>query len=71
MNPQSYQVLASDYDGTLATDGKVTSSTVNALQRLRDLGWQLILVTGRELDHLLEDFEQAEIFALIVAENGA
>ena len=44
-----YLALASDYDGTLATDGRVDNATIAALERLRDSGRRLLLVTGREL----------------------
>ncbi len=33
-----YQVLAADYDGTLATHGEVQPATVEALLRLRQSG---------------------------------
>lgn len=66
-----YFVLASDYDGTLATDGMVHDETIAALERLRDSGRKLILVTGRELDDLLRVFPGADLFDCIVAENGA
>lgn len=65
-----YLALASDYDGTLATDGHVNQETLAALERLRN-GRKLILVTGRELDDLLRVFEQIHLFDLVVAENGA
>jgi hypothetical protein len=66
-----YLALASDYDGTLATDGRVNQETVAALERLRGSGRKLILVTGRELDDLLRTFEQIYLFDRVVAENGA
>jgi HAD superfamily hydrolase (TIGR01484 family) len=66
-----YFVLASDYDGTLATDGQVHDETVAALERLRDSGRKLILVTGRELDDLLRVLPRIDLFDCIVAENGA
>jgi len=66
-----YLGLASDYDGTLATDGRVNQETVAALERLRSTGRKLILVTGRELDDLLLTFEQIHLFARVVVENGA
>ncbi len=66
-----YQVLAVDYDGTLATDGQVDEATVESLVRLRTSpGWHLILATGRRLDPLLEVFPQIDVFHLVVAENG-
>jgi hydroxymethylpyrimidine pyrophosphatase-like HAD family hydrolase len=66
-----YSAIATDYDGTLATDGSVTSSTLEALHRYRDRGGKLILVTGRELDDLLQVFPHTPLFHGIVAENGA
>lgn len=63
--------LASDYDGTLAHHGLVDAPTVEALQRFRDTGRKLILVTGRELDELLGIFPEIELFDRVVAENGA
>jgi hydroxymethylpyrimidine pyrophosphatase-like HAD family hydrolase/energy-coupling factor transporter ATP-binding protein EcfA2 len=65
-----YLVLACDYDGTLASDGVVREETLAALQRLRDSGRKLILVTGRELENLLEVFRAIELFDRVVAENG-
>jgi hydroxymethylpyrimidine pyrophosphatase-like HAD family hydrolase len=66
-----YLLLATDYDGTLAKDGRVDESTLAALERLRATGRRLILVTGRELPELLEIFPQIHLFDLVVAENGA
>jgi HAD superfamily hydrolase (TIGR01484 family) len=63
--------LASDYDGTLAEDGRVASSTLEALDLLRQSGRKLVLVTGRELPDLQEVFPELDRFALVVAENGA
>jgi len=66
-----YLVLACDFDGTLATDGTVRDPTFAALQRLRESGRKLILVTGREIDDLLKVFPPVEVFDRVVAENGA
>jgi len=66
-----YHVLAADYDGTLAKDGRVDPSTVDMLKRLRDSGRKLILVTGRRLEPILELMPSVGIFERIVAENGA
>jgi HAD superfamily hydrolase (TIGR01484 family) len=65
-----YLVLACDFDGTLASDGKVREETLAALQRLRDSGRKLILVTGRELENLIDIFPAIELFDRVVAENG-
>jgi HAD superfamily hydrolase (TIGR01484 family) len=66
-----YLALACDYDGTLASDGQVSSGTVAALERLLASGRKLILVTGRELDDLFSVFPRYDIFEWVVAENGA
>jgi len=63
--------LATDYDGTLAEDGRVAKSTIKALESFRRSGRSIILVTGRELAQLLEVFDRTDLFDWIVAENGA
>ncbi len=66
-----YLALATDYDGTLAHDGRVDAPTLAALERLRATGRKLILVTGREMDDLQRQFAQLDLFEWVVAENGA
>jgi len=66
-----YHVLASDYDGTLASQGLVDDETLQALERLRLSGRKLVMVTGRELDDLGRVFPHLDLFDRIVAENGA
>jgi HAD superfamily hydrolase (TIGR01484 family) len=66
-----FLALATDYDGTLASRGQVGNEAVKALKRFKDMGRQLILVTGRELADVKESFPQLEIFDRVVAENGA
>ncbi len=66
-----YLALASDYDGTLASDGRVDEKTLAALERLRHSGRKLILVTGRHLEDLLQVFPQINLFEQVVLENGA
>jgi hydroxymethylpyrimidine pyrophosphatase-like HAD family hydrolase len=66
-----FLALATDYDGTLASDGHVTPEAIEALERFKDTGRRLILVTGRELRHLKEAFPRLKIFDRVVAENGA
>lgn len=63
--------LATDYDGTLAQDGRVTKSTLSALEKFKKTGRKLILVTGRELPDLKRCFPEFGLFDKIVAENGA
>lgn len=67
----NFHVLATDYDGTIATHGVVDSDTLAALDRVRETGHHLILVTGRELDELLDIFPGVDRFEWVVAENGA
>src|SRR5499427_517073 len=66
-----YHALACDYDGTLAHNGRVNDETVAALERLRGSGRRLIMVTGRELDDLRQNFSRLDLFDRVVAENGA
>jgi hydroxymethylpyrimidine pyrophosphatase-like HAD family hydrolase len=66
-----YKVLAIDFDGTLAHDGRVDESTVNGLRQARAGAVQLVMVTGRELSDLFNTFDHSDLFDLIVAENGA
>lgn len=62
--------FATDFDGTIATDGMVDEPTREALTRLRAGGATMVLVTGREL----KDFDHApeilDLFDSVVAENG-
>ena len=66
-----YLVLATDYDGTLAHDGRVTEQTLHALRQLKASGRKIVLVTGRELPELFTVFPEVDIFDSVVAENGA
>ncbi len=65
-----YVALACDYDGTLATDGRVDDRTLDAVRRLRESGRHVLLVTGRELDDLQQVFPHLDLFDRVVAENG-
>src|SRR5262245_39741382 len=66
-----YFAVACDYDGTLAEHGLVSESTVHALEALRGTGRKLILITGRQLDDLIDVFPGVSLFDSVVAENGA
>jgi HAD superfamily hydrolase (TIGR01484 family) len=66
-----YHALACDYDGTIAWNGRVDADTIAELQRARESGRKLLLVTGRELDDLAKVFPRFDIFDLMVIENGA
>jgi HAD superfamily hydrolase (TIGR01484 family) len=63
--------LASDYDGTLACDGRVDEPTLEALRRFKASGKRLILITGRELVDLRAVFDSMDDFDAVVVENGA
>ena len=63
--------LASDYDETLACQGRVDPPTWNALVQFKASGRKLILVTGRELDDLLKVCGNLDVFDAVVVENGA
>lgn len=66
-----YVILASDYDGTLAENGRVSESTLQSLQRFRQSGRKLVLITGRVLSDLESIFSHLNLFDRVVAENGA
>ena len=65
-----YLALATDYDGTLASHGRVAPETIDALRRLAATGRKLILVTGRRVDDLIDVFPEVAIFDRVVGENG-
>lgn len=71
LGPMPYRLLACDYDGTLAHQGRVDSPTLAALERLRASGRSLALVTGRQLEDLQWVFPHLDLFDRVVAENGA
>ena len=66
-----YLVLVTDYDGTLAKDGRVNEATVEAMTRLRASGRRVILVTGRRMEDLAATCGCLDCFDFVVAENGA
>ena len=69
--PPKYLALATDYDGTIAQNGVVSESTRRALNRWKEAGRKLLLVTGRELPELQKICPFTKLFDSIVAENGA
>lgn len=66
-----WRALATDFDGTIATDAVVDEPTLAALGRLRSANVRTLLVTGRHLT----DFEPMgsflALFDMVVGENGA
>jgi hydroxymethylpyrimidine pyrophosphatase-like HAD family hydrolase len=65
-----YLALACDGDGTLTTRKILASGTRLALERWRNSGRKLILVTGETIEEL-NKFPHLSAFNLVVAENGA
>jgi HAD superfamily hydrolase (TIGR01484 family) len=66
-----YLALCTDYDGTIAHHGQVDDATLSAMERLRESGRKLVLVTGREIPDLQKVFSRFDLFDIVVAENGA
>jgi HAD superfamily hydrolase (TIGR01484 family) len=65
-----YVCLTCDYDGTIARNGKVAQSTLQALTKVKSSGRRLILATGREVHDLTGTFPDVSLFDRVVAENG-
>src|SRR5574341_1194099 len=64
------RVMAFDFDGTLAVEGAVPQALESALERCRDLGYALFLVTGRRFEAVPLG-RLGDLFMGIVWENGA
>ena len=64
-------VLALDYDGTIARNGKTDQKIVDAIGEARGRGIVVILVTGRILSDLRRVLSPQGLFDVVVAENGA
>jgi phosphoglycolate phosphatase-like HAD superfamily hydrolase len=66
-----FKALACDYDGTLASEDRISPAVRAALERARKEGLRLILVTGRTFFELTRVCDCPELFDAVVAENGA
>src|SRR5207248_2175882 len=67
-----FRAVAFDYDGTLTEDGGVAPAVFAAIDRARESGLNVVIVTGRILVELREACPTlADHCDLIVAENGA
>jgi len=66
-----FHALACDYDGTLASEGRVPPRVLESLEKLKRTGRTLLLVTGRTQEGFLDRFPGAGLFSRIVLENGA
>jgi hydroxymethylpyrimidine pyrophosphatase-like HAD family hydrolase len=65
------RALATDFDGTIASDGAVFPETAESLRKARAAGLLMILVTGRELNDFKLIGADLTLFDLCVVENGA
>src|SRR5687768_3987602 len=65
-----YRAFATDFDGTIAHDAIVPEEAQRGLRNLREAGWKVILVTGREIEDLARVFPHLDLFDLVVGENG-
>jgi hydroxymethylpyrimidine pyrophosphatase-like HAD family hydrolase len=66
-----HRLLVTDFDGTLATAGDVRPEVLGDLDRIRESGRKLVLLTGRELPDLIRICPFLNIFERVIAENGA
>lgn len=64
-------VVAVDYDGTIAREGRADPLVLEAVREAQRRGIVIILVTGRILAELQRVLPEHELFDAIVAENGA
>ena len=64
-------VVALDYDGTIAWDGRVEPLVLEAVKEAQARGIVVVLVTGRILADLYRVLPEHQSFDAIVAENGA
>jgi hydroxymethylpyrimidine pyrophosphatase-like HAD family hydrolase/energy-coupling factor transporter ATP-binding protein EcfA2 len=67
----NYVALATDYDNTLAAEGRVDRKTIAALECLIQSGRKVVLVTGRLLPDILDIFPEIGLCERVVADNGA
>ena len=66
-----FSVLALDYDGTIARNGRAQPDVLAAIREARARGIAVVLVTGRVLADLRRVLPEDDLFDAIVAENGA
>lgn len=67
-----FKLIALDIDGTLLTTrGEITPRTSQALNQARQLGIQIVLVTGRRFNSARELVLRLELDVPLVAHNGA
>jgi hypothetical protein len=65
-----FRALACDYDGTIASQDRITPAALGALAEARRRGLRLVLVTGRSFFELTRVCDVLDLFDVAVAENG-
>src|ERR1700710_2847565 len=70
-NKKRLRIFATDFDGTLSNDGRLSKSVARDLQQLTLAGFDLVLVSGRSIERLEDEEVNLTLFARIVAEDGA
>ena len=65
------RILVCDLDGTLMENDRMAPETWEALRRVKDAGFMLMLATGRRLETFDAKGLFAELCEAIVAEDGA
>lgn len=66
-----FSILALDYDGTIAQEGRIHLDARAAIEEARERGIVVVLVTGRILTDLRKVAGDLSCFDAVVAENGA
>jgi hydroxymethylpyrimidine pyrophosphatase-like HAD family hydrolase len=66
-----FSVLALDYDGTIARNGRAHPAVLEAIREARARQIVIVLVTGRIMSDLRRVLAEQRLFDAIVAENGA
>lgn len=65
-----FRVLALDYDGTIAQDGRLNPEVRAAIVEARSRGLVVVLVTGRIFEDLRQVAGELSFLDAVVAENG-
>ena len=66
-----FRVMALDFDGTIARDGKLNPDVRSAIVDARSQGVVVVLVTGRNTPDLQQAAVNLDFLDAVVAENGA
>src|ERR1041385_1275325 len=64
-----YAAIATDGDGTVLKNNRMEHEVFAALERYRDAGGRLLLVTGETVKQL-DEFPHVDLFDRVICENG-